>query len=114
MLDALSNYLPCDAKVYQVIKSDQDQVILQNGIENAVRPQCEQCSFTPKSIKLCRLETKNYESIYYMTLGGHSDIPKVDDEKDLGVTVDNKLTFRQHIASKVSTANRNLGITFNL
>ena len=36
----------------------------------------------------------------------------VEQEKDLGVTMDSKLNFRQHIASKVSVANRNLGIIF--
>ena len=36
----------------------------------------------------------------------------VTSEKDLGVTVDNKLEFRDHINSKLSIANRNPGIIF--
>ena len=40
------------------------------------------------------------------------EIEKVKEENDLGVVVDNKLNFRQHVSSKVSTANRNLGIIF--
>ena len=41
---------------------------------------------------------------------GNVLIEKVKKEKDLGVIIDSKLNFRQHIASKV--ANRNLGIIF--
>ena len=33
-------------------------------------------------------------------------------EKDLGVIIDQNLTFRDHITSKVNIANRNLGIIF--
>ena len=43
---------------------------------------------------------------------GNVLIEKVEEEKDLGVITDSKLNFRQHIASKVSIANRNLGIIF--
>ena len=41
---------------------------------------------------------------------GAVPIEKVEEEKDLGVIIDRKLNFRQHIAKKVSIANRNLGI----
>ena len=41
-----------------------------------------------------------------------NEIQKVTSEKDLGVLVDNKLLFREHIAKKVGTANRNLGLIF--
>ena len=37
---------------------------------------------------------------------------KVDKEKDLGVTVDSQLNFRDRINTKVNLANRNLGIIF--
>ena len=52
-------------------------------------------------------------SSYYMSSAtGNLEIEKVKEEKDLGVVIDNKLNFRQHISSKMSTANRNLGIIF--
>ena len=43
---------------------------------------------------------------------GKVAVEPVTSEKDLGVTVDNKLKFREHINDKVSIANRNLGIIF--
>ena len=51
-------------------------------------------------------EERNY---FMPTENGNIIIDKVSDEKDLGVTIDNKLNFRKHISSKVSIANRNLG-----
>ena len=39
-------------------------------------------------------------------------IKKVESEKDLGVIIDNKLTFTKHINSKIKIANRNLGLIF--
>ena len=43
---------------------------------------------------------------------GDISTDRVDDENGLGVTTDNKLTFRKHMANKVSVANMNLGISF--
>ena len=39
-------------------------------------------------------------------------IKSVESEKDLGVFIDEKLNFRDHITKKVNIANRNLGIIF--
>ena len=48
---------------------------------------------------------------YYMTSDTDSaDTETVEQEKDLGVTMDSELIFRQHVAGKV--ANRNPGIIF--
>ena len=39
-------------------------------------------------------------------------IESVDSEKDLGVVIDKSLSFDEHISSKISIANRNLGLIF--
>ena len=50
---------------------------------------------------------------YSMSNNGEiKEIQKVTSEKDLGVIVDNKLLFREHIGKKVGIANRNLGLIF--
>ena len=41
-----------------------------------------------------------------------ASLEQVTLEKELGVTIDNKLLFRQHISKKSAIANRNLGIIF--
>ena len=43
---------------------------------------------------------------------GVIETEKVTSEKDLGVFVDQALNFSDHISTKVSKANRNLGIIF--
>ena len=40
------------------------------------------------------------------------EIEKVSCEKDFGVIIDQALNFSKHISTKVSKANRNLGIIF--
>ena len=39
-------------------------------------------------------------------------ITRVTSEKDLGITFDEKLIFREHIPKKVALTNRNLGLIF--
>ena len=39
-------------------------------------------------------------------------IEKVEAEKDVEVIIDNKLTFSNHISTKIKVANRNLGLVF--
>ena len=43
---------------------------------------------------------------------GVIETEKVRSEKDLGIIVDEALNFSEHISTKVSKANRNLGIIF--
>ena len=43
---------------------------------------------------------------------GVIEIEKVTSEKDLGVIVDQALNFSEHVSTKVSKANQNLGIIF--
>ena len=44
--------------------------------------------------------------------GQQIELEKVKHEKVIGVIIDQNLTFRDHITSKVNIANRNLGIIF--
>ena len=53
------------------------------------------------------------ETTYTMESDGQQvELEKVKNEKDLGVIIDQNLTFRDHITSKVNIANRNVGIVF--
>ena len=44
------------------------------------------------------------------TPDGEKRLESVDSEKDLGVIIDKSLSFGEHISSKISIANRNLGL----
>ena len=68
----------------------------------------------------------NFTKCHHMHIGKHNtgtkytmqdgndtfELETVKSEKDLGVTIDCNLSFRDHINSKVNLANRNLGIIF--
>ena len=59
------------------------------------------------------VEENSAVSTYKMGSGEkRTEIQKVKAEKDLCVTIDDKLKFREHITQKVNIANRNLGIIF--
>ena len=102
-----------DTKIFRQIQSDQDMEILQQDL-NAL---CEWSRkwlllFHPDKCKLLRIGKKEVETEYTMVdnsgcvvkLGGTTA------EKDLGITVDEQLTFEDHIIEKVNIANRNMGI----
>ena len=66
-----------------------------------------------KKCKHMRLGAKTPLQQYTMKSGVERvSLEQVTSEKDLGVTVDNKLLLREHISKKSAIANRNLGIIF--
>ena len=103
-----------DAKLYQIIKCSQDRDELQGDIGNSKDWSIIwKMLFNIKKCKHLHLGSITTDSRYFMPSDtGNVLIEKVEKEKDLGVIIDSKLNFRQHIASKVSIANRNLGIIF--
>ena len=68
----------------------------------------------------------NIVKCYHLHIGSHNidtkytikskdqatELETIEQEKDLGVIIDQKLTFRDHVNSKVNSANKNLGIIF--
>ena len=65
--------------------------------------------------KCHQLHVGHNDTGYTYTMQTHDGthaIEKVANDKDLGVIIDSKLTFRDHITSKVNQADRNLGIIF--
>ena len=71
--------------------------------------------FKFKKRKHVHLENHDINQTYTMRKD-QDDIPieKVDSGRDLGVIVDNKLTFTKHINSKIKIANKNLGLIFSM
>ena len=103
-----------DAKLYQIIKRSQNRDDLQGDIGNS-----KDWSFIWKmlfNIKKCKhlhLGSVTTDSKYFMPSdSGNVLIEKVEEKKGLGIIIDSKLNFRQHIANKVSIANRNLDVIF--
>ena len=102
-----------DAKIYNVIKSTEDQQRLQHVI-NKLKEWCD--------IWLLKLNVSKCNSVsYYVKDHMHTDyyiydgllhqnIEKVNSIKDLGIVFDSKLTFCDHIHEKINKAYSILGI----
>ena len=117
-INDLPNVIKCliklfadDAKLYQIIKSNQEKEDLQGDVWNSEEwAVIWKMFFNTKKGKHMHLGLEIASSYYMSSATGNVEIEKVKEQKDLGVVIDNKLNFRQHISSKVSTANKNLGI----
>lgn len=103
-----------DAKLYRVVKSAQDCGDLQVDVFKSEEwAKVWEMFYNKKKCK--HLRVGNPEPTYTYVMSPDSDpheIERVDFEKDLGVIVDKKLNFREHISSKIAKANRNLGMVF--
>ena len=99
------------AKIYRSILSV-DQV--QSSVDEAVTwPNIWEMLFDFKKCKHLHIGSRHDSVTYTMDSGQDViEIEKITSEKDLCVIVDQALNFSEHISTKVSKANRNLGIIF--
>ena len=102
-----------DAKIYKHIQDAADGDSLQEDINAA----CEwtddwQLLFHPDKCKVLRLGKSNNKQMYTIRDqdGRTHNVNESDGEKDLGVIIDSKLKFEQHVNKKVAKANSILGI----
>ena len=61
---------------------------------------CSQRMHLGKSNDFSIYHTRNHQKV----------LPSVEEERDLGIVIDNQLKFVKHIQSNIKIANRNLGI----
>lgn len=103
-----------DMKLFLRIKSPADSIVLQQQInsfaqwcnQNCMLLNTSKCSVVTFSRKLHPL-CFNYE------IDG-TTIPRTDNIKDLGVILDTRLTFKQHISFVVAKASRQLGLIMRM
>ena len=103
-----------DTKVYRVIESADTPELLQNDVCKSEYWVGEWKMFY-NTDKCHRFHIgENTEASKYEIGSGdnRSTIKRVESEKDLGISIDKKLNFHEHITKKVNIANRNLGIIF--
>ena len=103
-----------DAKVYYEIESIDTPQLMQDDLNRAdLWAILWDMLFNNKKCHHMHVGENSAVSTYKMGSGeNRTEIQKVKAEKDLGVTIDDKLKFRDHITQKVNIANRNLGIIF--
>ncbi|MEW8545255.1 MAG: reverse transcriptase family protein [Candidatus Thiodiazotropha sp.] len=114
VLSCLVKFYADDAKIYSPIKVVDDEMRLQANIHNAeIWAETWKMFFNAKKCKHMRIGKGQPDHPYTMTSNQVvSNIEQVTSEKDLGITFDRKLLFRDHIAKKSAIANRNLGLIF--
>jgi hypothetical protein len=94
-----------DTKIFRVINSLEDQQILQNELVKLEKwSDTWLLKFHPEKCKHMNIHrTPKEDEGKYNLLG--QEISKVKDEKDIGVVIDEELSFDKHICEKVNKAN---------
>jgi hypothetical protein len=98
-----------DAKIYRNVKQLMDQVILQTDLHNmSIWADRWLQKFHPDKLKLIPISRKRdtTERVYFV---GNDRVECSEKEKDLGVWIDDKLKFQDHISTKVKVANKMMG-----
>ena len=98
-----------DTKIFREIRSYLDQDEIQKDINSMnTWSQTWLLKFHPDKCKVIRFGKPDDIQKQYV-LNDHP-LNYTDEEKDLGVTIDNNLKFETHINNKVNTANKIMGI----
>ena len=103
-----------DTKLYRAVTSaDNDRKSLQRDIDTLdAWSQKWMLKFHPDKCKIMRIGQRHREHTYSMKTsdGQTTEIKKTTAERDLGVTIDNRLTFSEHINNTVKKANQVMGM----
>ena len=102
-----------DTKIYSEVDNVKDCRNLQKDLDQISDwSKGWELKFHPQRCKILRIGKKNPTFDYFMTDSDGNEIMLdiVDQEKDLGVTIDKELTFRQHADLTVSKANGIMGL----
>ena len=111
-LDNIISMYADDTKLYAAITSECSITSLKSDLKKLEGwAKLMQMKFHPAKCKVMRIGKDNIKATYHMKAGDgeYHELEEVDVEKDLGVEIDTKLKFSQHIQSKVNKANRVLG-----
>ncbi len=100
-----------DTKLYRRITSHADRVILQGDVDSMFRWAATWLlNYSPGKCKFMSVSNsgeENPEATYSL---GDTELNRVSSEKDIGVVVDSRLRFDEHINAAASKANRVMGV----
>ena len=87
-----------DAKLYLPIRNSRDEEILHGKVDSfEIRAEIWNMNFKTKKVNTCGMVLKTHQ-LYTMKSGQERvSLEQVNSEKDLGVILDKKLLFREHI-----------------
>ena len=98
-----------DTKIYKRIYDNEDHISMQEDI-NRMLEWSEKwlLKFHPGKCHVVEISNTRVKNKFEYKME-NTVLEHVDEEKDLGVTIDNQLDFEQHITNKVKTANKVMG-----
>ena len=97
-----------DTKIFKIIENENDPKILQRDLDSLRKwSDTWLLRFHPQKCKFMNLG-KNKEQVEYK-LGDHR-LDQISEEKDIGVHIDDELSFNRHISEKIKKANSMAGI----
>ena len=106
-----------DTKIFRSIKENNDQQLLQEDVNNMMKwSKQSMLKFHPGKCVSMTIGRKQSDPRKYYLGDESCFLEIVTQEKDIGVIIDNKLSFENHIINKVNKANSIMGIirrTFN-
>ena len=116
VLDCCIKFFSDDAKLYQNVNTLVQANQLQGNVNRSETwADIWRMFFKYKKCKKFHVENRDINSTYKMHDQGQPvSLEQVEVEKDLGIYIDRKTSFRDHITKKVNIANRNLGRIFRL
>ena len=98
-----------DTKVYQDIKNDLDYCTLQNDLKNLESwSNIWLLKFHPQKCKVLSVGNRNIEKNTYSLCS--IDLEQTNREKDIGVIIDDHLSFEEHMNCKINKANSIMGL----
>jgi hypothetical protein len=101
-----------DTKLYKEINNIEDSIIFQNDLDKVNNWSNKWLlRFHPDKCKIMKFGKKEDNYIYNLTTNNIvTTIKETSEEKDLGVTFDQQLSFETHIHNKIATANKMFNI----
>jgi ribonucleases P/MRP protein subunit RPP40 len=101
-----------DTKLYSIISDDESADLLNNDLQALLEWSNRwQLDFNQKKCAILHLGVNNPRYIYrFESSDTAAELRESDEERDLGVIVDKRLSFESHIDKIVSRANRQLGL----
>ena len=109
-LDSHTKIFADDTKAFRDVRTEEDAQVLQTDVDRLFKWSTDwQLNFNPSKCSHMTYGKKQFDSSYTMLSKDGSRVPITKDnptEKDLGVTFDRSLTFRQHIGQIVSKVRR--------
>ena len=97
-----------DSKIYGKAQDDEDCQLIQDDLDTCMEwADRWKMSFHPDKCKAMHLGKSNRKYIYML---GNNMINATSEEKDLGVTITDDLSWSKHISNCVKKANRTLGM----